>query len=249
MKHAAHIRLRLTGKEQGGFTLVELLIVIAIIALLLGLAAAALTRARVLVRKSGMQTLYAGLEMGLRMYRNDLGDYPPSGVSVAYTTPPAWARDWSGAHWLTHAMLGLNDETIDGHSGPGFRVRVRGKVYGPYVDVERARVEIRGPSNANVIVDEAGHPILYYRRGYYAFDPTIAQYDPGHNDEMKLPKRSPNDPDPPDIKAYAGVARTDLARREYILCSAGPDGAWGEDVDKDGKLDGYGDDYTNLRPE
>jgi len=246
--------------KRAAFTVVELLIVIAILAILAAMALSAFSRGRGLARRAAMQALFRGMETGLRTYRNELGDYPPSfGPSPNCPwTAAATVDDWAGAHWLAHSMLGLGDDDVDGADGPGFRVKFRGAIHGPYIEVDMANTKVVGP--AAVLVDDGGSPILYYR-----LDPLTRTYNSLHNWLPDLPPatpliagpfvwkptapqppRIPEDMVPVDINDYVALGTSEMSRPEFLICSPGQDEQWGDDVDDDNKLDGLGDDYTNL---
>ena len=85
--------------SQGGFTLLEILVVIAILGLLIGLVAPAALRqlggARVSVAHQSIQRLGAVLDL----YRLDVGSYPTSeqGLEALVSRPPD-AANWAGPY-------------------------------------------------------------------------------------------------------------------------------------------------------
>ena len=83
-----------------GFTLVELLIVMAILAILGGLVTAAAQTARKRGAVTKAKASIAALETSLQMYQLDLGGYPASGnadLVTALTTSPG-SSDWHGPY-------------------------------------------------------------------------------------------------------------------------------------------------------
>ena len=83
-----------------GFTLVELLIVMAILAILGGLVTAAAQSARKRGAVTKAKAAIAALETALQMYQLDLGGYPASGnanLVTALTTSPG-SSDWHGPY-------------------------------------------------------------------------------------------------------------------------------------------------------
>ena len=85
--------------KKHAFTLVELLTVLAIIALLVGLLIPSLTMIRNTAKKAKQKAQLTEIGLALTAFRNDYGDYPPSGG-------PAGAGDYSGAQKLAEALLG-----------------------------------------------------------------------------------------------------------------------------------------------
>ncbi len=85
-------------REKTGFTLVELLTVLAIIALLVGLLIPSLTMIRNTAKKAKQKAQLTEIGLALTAFRNDYGDYPPSSW-----LPPG---DYCGAQKLAEALLG-----------------------------------------------------------------------------------------------------------------------------------------------
>ncbi len=86
--------------KKYGFTLVELLTVLAIIALLAGILIPSLTMVRNIARETKQKAQLAAIDQALMAFRSDYGDYPPSGPRDQTNQP------YCGAQKLTEALLG-----------------------------------------------------------------------------------------------------------------------------------------------
>jgi len=86
-------------REKTGFTLVELLTVIAIVTLLISLLIPSLTLIRNTAREAKQKAQFTGIGLALTAFRNDYGDYPPSNWQI----PPG---NYCGAQKLAEALLG-----------------------------------------------------------------------------------------------------------------------------------------------
>ena len=84
-----------------GLTVVELLTVVAIMALLVGVLLPAVTAVRRTAKEAKQQVQITTIDLALTAFRNDYGDYPPSDWS-----PFVAVRDYCGAQKLCEALLG-----------------------------------------------------------------------------------------------------------------------------------------------
>jgi prepilin-type N-terminal cleavage/methylation domain-containing protein len=97
-----------TKTFKRGFTLAELLTAIVIITILLGILLPALNMARNFAKDTSQKVQNNSIDVGINMYKNDFGDYPPShGYNSG--NPLTYADyDYCGAQTLTEALLGYD---------------------------------------------------------------------------------------------------------------------------------------------
>lgn len=89
-------------RKKTGFTMVELLVVLGIIALLVGLLLPALNAVKNIAKVTKQKAQFTSIELALTAFKNDYGDYPPS----VWSSPPNVATDYCGAQKLAEALLG-----------------------------------------------------------------------------------------------------------------------------------------------
>jgi len=92
-------------REKSGLTLVEIITVLAIIALLTGILIPAVSAVKTAAKNAKQKGQLATIELGLTAFKNDYGDYPPS--NWPFRTPGA-GDDYCGAQKLCEALLGLD---------------------------------------------------------------------------------------------------------------------------------------------
>lgn len=116
--------MKSTGQNKG-FTIVEMLTVMGIIAILIGLLVPALNQVKDYSRQVQQKSQFHSIDVALEMFKTDFGAYPESydnlGVS---TTPPVspLAQDinnYGGAQKLAEAMVGM--DLLGFHPRSGFR--------------------------------------------------------------------------------------------------------------------------------
>lgn len=104
-----------------GFTLVEMMVVVGIIALLIAIVVPAISQARTSAKVASTKATIGVMETGLDMYRTDSalgGSYPPSGPRVQQAISPHTGGDIyiGGANTLAWALVGA-----DMQGTPGFQ--------------------------------------------------------------------------------------------------------------------------------
>jgi prepilin-type N-terminal cleavage/methylation domain-containing protein len=112
--------------KKRGFTLVELLTVVAIIALLIGILVPAVNQARKIAVKTSVKAQLSGVSQGIEMFRTDFGYYPSSvpqdtdGVdaNAARGNASITATPVNGAHRLAFALLGRDQQGCPAKRGP-----------------------------------------------------------------------------------------------------------------------------------
>jgi type II secretory pathway pseudopilin PulG len=88
-------------------TIVELIIVVTVIALLLGILLPAVSTIRAKAKETAQKAQFATIDAALEAFKQDYGDYPPSGRYEGDGTNPAFSnRVYCGAQKLTEALLG-----------------------------------------------------------------------------------------------------------------------------------------------
>jgi len=150
--------------RKWGFTLVELLTVLVIIALLVGVLLPALNMVRNTAKEAKQKVQFATIEQAIMAFKGDYGDYPRSNWTGAPGTL------YEGAQMLAEALVGWDmmgfhpksawtADGFDVSGGPGSYDpdRVRGndtlnERKGPYLELSKANVFRLG----NISVDEPG---------------------------------------------------------------------------------------------
>lgn len=204
------------GRATGGFTLVELLVVMGIIGLLVGLLMPAVTQAIVASRTAATKNTISDVSVALAAFRQDWRCYPPS--------------DGSGAGVSGVKGAGALSSYLMGPDGKGWGKGYQDKSpfggeakaqFGPYYKVDQG-----GTGSSSSIVDgfRPPKPILYYR------------YDPGRNYEVT---DNATDTQSPCVNGFYDKTQFELlvkpkdnfaqrwVREDYLLISAGADRYFG----------------------
>ncbi len=85
-------------RKRTGFTIVELLAALGIIALMVGLLIPALSMVRRTAKEVKQKAQFTTIELALTAFKNDYGDYPPSTIGTG--------TSYCGAQTLAEALLG-----------------------------------------------------------------------------------------------------------------------------------------------
>ena len=107
-----------TGKN--GFTIVELLTVMGVIAVLIGLMVPALALVKDYSKRIQQKAQFHGIDMGLEMFKTEFGSYPQSHENLYDAgTDDTSGSAYCGANKLAEAMVGL--DLIGFHPSSSFR--------------------------------------------------------------------------------------------------------------------------------
>lgn len=114
--------------ERRGFTLVELLIVIAILGILMSLVTAGAQSARKRASVAKAKSTIAGLETAIAMYHGDMGAYPPTGNAalVEAIAGESDDPDWQGPYMEFKEDELSGGELLDSWGQPYVYVSVNG---------------------------------------------------------------------------------------------------------------------------
>jgi prepilin-type N-terminal cleavage/methylation domain-containing protein len=149
---------RRINHKTAGFTLVELLTVIAVVAILLGFLIPALSSIEKSALKVRQRAQFHGIEVALEAFATDMGDYPPSLFDYSYygnysasqrLAEAIVGRDGFGFHpdsrfhetgedntgkslYMTHAAFGTD------YPNPADKEANLARRKGPYIDLEAA---------------------------------------------------------------------------------------------------------------
>ncbi len=91
-------------RKRTGFTIVELLAALGIIALMIGMLIPALSMVRRTAKETKQKAQFTTISLALTTFKYDYGDYPPSYLTLSPAPGPS--DDYCGAQKLTEALLG-----------------------------------------------------------------------------------------------------------------------------------------------
>ena len=247
MKHAI--------KMIRGFTLVELLVVMSIIALLMTLLVPTITKAFEVVRKYRTLNEFKELGIAIQSFRNDWGDIPPS---RSKTLTGGTGEMTTGAANLPYYLLGPGGSgwgTSGGGAMPFAGAGRPTRAYGPYYQVDKEYLGDEKSASGSVVLSgfldafkegywklADGSLVPRGRILYFKYDAAAtaqsAKYSVADNGVDVNGQTNFADQnkfiDAVIKSAYVGI-RVDPAdtkswnwpRADYLLISPGPDGRYG----------------------
>jgi len=137
-------------QRQSGFTIIEMLTVVVIIAILVGLLVPTVNTVRNMARTAKQKAQFASIDMAITAFKTDYGDYPPTFLPHDNTMPA-----WNGSPYTTSQMLA---EAILGQDLMGFH---------PDSDWTDAMVESGGAYNFDGLSENEIQQNLDRRSGPY----------------------------------------------------------------------------------
>ncbi len=185
-------------RKKIGFTAIELLTVLAIVALLTGLLLPALSMVRRVARETKQKAQFAAIELALTVFKNDYGDYPPSD----WLLPPAPHSDYCGAQKLAEALMGW--DLLGFHPKSNFRSN--------------------GYNDDGLFIYDANNPVFFdQRKGPYLELATISAFRLG-NISIRKPglfyNTAPLAPDTFVLCDVFGTKKTTLANGKTVSAGA-----------------------------
>ena len=95
-------------KNRSGFSLMELMVVIAIVAMLIGILVPAIQSVKRIAKNLQQKSMFHAIEIGIGLYRKDFGEYPES----ALRSGPG-GKYYTGAQHLAEAMVGRDSRGFE----------------------------------------------------------------------------------------------------------------------------------------
>jgi prepilin-type N-terminal cleavage/methylation domain-containing protein len=200
----------MNNRTRKGFTLIEILVVLSIVAMLIGITAFALGKFRSQGEVAKTQAIITSMGNLLEQYRTNTGDYPPSnlasfgirGTKALFEGNEAmvvamFRKDYSGSRPEESMLANLDDDTAD------------------------KNITIFDKPALFEIVDAWGNPLVYLRHDSYE---TSQEYESLRQIDGEL------------VRAQVKGVRSDKTgsfhnKEKYQLSSAGEDGVHGTEDD------------------
>jgi prepilin-type N-terminal cleavage/methylation domain-containing protein len=196
-----------------GFTLVELLVVMAILATLIGLGVTMLPKMQLKGKVDAVKQYLTLLEANLELYKQSQGAYPPTTLA-----------DYAGVGTLSD-FRNCGIESV--------LLCLRAQAYASPLDVDnlkevsltnhdgdqtQAQIAVGGARDLWEISDPWGTPIVYFHCADYGRATAVGVVATSTGDEKAAPRQDPK------LKNF-------YKSRTFQLISAGPDGAFGTEDD------------------
>lgn len=182
-------------RNCGGFTLIEMLVVIAIIVILMALLLPVLGAARESAKKKATRALIDGITAGMERYFTEFDEYPPSTDSGMGDTPdPASIYKY---------LCGTDGRGITRVIGSGIDKKVRH--YDPFISPPPEN-QIKSGTDT-IIIDSWGKPVVFLNCRYYtesqkagnpSYVPDSTCKNPNTFDIYSTGPDREKDSDPPD---------------------------------------------------
>lgn len=197
MEYVGIEKRMIVNTRRAGLTMVEILVVVAIIAILVGILVPAVTMVRRTALEVKQRAQFTAIELGLAAFKNDYGDYPPS-LWWDSTNATPQPRDYCGAQKLAEAMVGW--DLMGFHPNSAWRADGLDAAGGP-MSYDPARV--RGDATGDGIIDTLAERRDRYVELEVANAFRLGQSAPGRGDGLFLDGTGTG---------------TRLAENTYVLC-------------------------------
>ncbi|AQT68525.1 type II secretion system protein G [Anaerohalosphaera lusitana] len=153
---------RRNNKRNVGFTLVEMLVTIGIIAVVIGMLVPALSMVRDTANRVKQKAQFSTLEVGLEAFKNDFGDYPPDVLVGGDVSGTYEYTSYTGAQRLAEAIIGQDGFGVNTGSSFNGDMSFYGMYTDPVTDEQRPIGTRQGPyveiENANATRLSAIYP-------------------------------------------------------------------------------------------